>query len=105
MEGDSGGLKLLLSYNIRPEEAQEYYAYVLGHYIPTMQNMGLEVGEAWHTAYGNYPNRLVAFISRDHDTVRRILNDDSWEEMNEQLLQHVSDFTFKVIPYKTGFQF
>lgn len=105
MDRDTGGLKLLLSYNIRPEEAQEYYTYVLGQYIPAMQDMGLEVGEAWHTAYGDYPNRLIIFISRDHDTIRRVLNDEAWEELNDQLLQHVSDFTYKVIPYKVGFQF
>ena len=105
IERDTGGLKLLLSYNINPEEAQEYYTYVLGQYIPAMQSMGLEVGEAWHTAYGDYPNRLIAFISRDHETVLRVLDDEAWEELNEQLLQHVSDFTYKVIPYKVGFQF
>lgn len=102
---DTDGLKLLLSYNIRLDEAQEYYTYVLGHYIPAMQSMGLEVGEAWHTAYGDYPNRLIAFVSRDRETVYSILTGNDWEELNEQLLQHVSDFTYKVIPYKVGFQF
>ena len=105
MEGDTGGLKLLLSYNIKPDEAQGYYAFVLGHYVPAMQSMGLEMGEAWHTAYGNYPNRLIAFVSRDRETVYSVLNGEEWGELNEQLLQHVYDFSYKVIPYKVGFQF
>ena len=52
-----GGLKLLISYNIRVDDAQDYYQFVLGRYIPALQSLGLEVSEAWHTAYGEYPNR------------------------------------------------
>lgn len=105
MDEIDSGLKLLLSYNVRPEGAQEYYEFVLGQYIPVMQSMGLEVTEAWHTAYGDYPNRLVAFVSRDRDTVRRLMNDETWEELNERLLQYVTDFDYKVIAYRMGFQF
>lgn len=105
MDENIGGLKLLLSYNIRPEGGQEYYEYVLGHYIPVMQSMGLEVTEAWHTAYGDYPSRLLAFVSRDRETVQQLMNDEAWDELNERLLQHVTDFDYKVISYKIGFQF
>lgn len=105
MDENSNGLKLLLSYNIRPDGAQEYYEFVLGHYIPAMQSMGLEVTEAWHTAYGDYPKRLVAFVSHDRETVRRLMIDETWEELNERLLQYVTDFDYKVIDYKIGFQF
>ena len=105
MDENIDGLKLLLSYNIRPDGAQEYYEYVLGHYIPVMQSMGLEVTEAWHTAYGEYPNRLIAFVSRDRETVQQVMHDEAWDELNERLLQYVTDFDYKVITYKIGFQF
>ncbi len=99
-----GGLKLLLSYNIRPEGAQEYYQFMLGQYIPSMQARGLEVSEAWHTAYGSYPNRLVGFVSRDVDTMKDVISEDDWADLNEQLLEHVTDFEYKVIVYRQGFQ-
>jgi hypothetical protein len=105
MNEKTDGLKLLLSYNIGPEGNQEYYEYVLGHYIPVMQSMGLEVTEAWHTAYGDYPNRLLAFVSPDGETIRRLMHDEAWDELNERLLQYVTDFDYKVISYKIGFQF
>jgi hypothetical protein len=99
------GLKLVLSYDIRPDADQEYYQFVLGQYIPVMQSMGLEMAEAWHTAYGNYPNRLIVFVSRDRETIERVINDANWDDLNERLLEYVNEFDYKVVPYKIGFQF
>ncbi len=105
MDPNDNGLKLVISYNIRSEEAQEYYQFVLGRYVPVMQSLGLEMAEAWHTAYGDYPNRLIVFVSRDGQTARRVVNDPAWDELNDHLLQFVTDFEYKLIPYEVGFQF
>ena len=100
----SQGRKLLLSYDMRESAGQEYYRFVLGNYIPTMQNLGLEMSEAWHTAYGNGPERLIGFVSRDEQVMDELLNSDTWYDLNEQLDEFVVNFTYKVIPYKQGFQ-
>lgn len=105
MDAIDNGLKLVLTYNIRPDGGQEYYEFVLGQYIPIMQSLGLEITEAWHTAYGNYPHRLLVFVSQDGDKVRRVVNDVAWDELNDRLLQFVTDFDYKVVPYRIGFQF
>lgn len=98
------GLKLLISYNIDVDDGREYYEFALGKYIPSMQSMGLELSEAWHTAYGNYPNRLIGFVTRDEETMWDVLNGETWEELNEELLNYVSDLEYKVIRYSLGFQ-
>ena len=98
------GLKLLVSYNINLEDSQEYYQFVMGKYIPAMQSMGLEMSEAWHTAYGLYPNRLIGFVSRDSEILKDLMAGEEWEELNEELSDHVSELDFKVIRYKLGFQ-
>jgi hypothetical protein len=105
MDNIDNGLKLVLSYNIRPEDAQSYYQFVLGQYVPIMQSLGLEMTEAWHTAYGDYPTRLIVFVSRDPETARRVVNDPAWDELNERLLEFVTDFDYKIVPYRVGFQF
>ena len=105
MSESNGGMKLLLSYNINLENAQTYYEFVLGRYIPAMQALGLEVSEAWHTAYGDYPDRLIGFVTQDRETMMSLLKDEEWEELNEQLLEHVGNFSYKVIPHNFGFQF
>ena len=98
------GLKLLLSYEVRPESVQEYYQFVMERYIPAMQAMGLQMSEAWHTAYGDAPNRLIGFVCSERQTMEEVLTSDNWHTLNDQLESFVTDFSYKVIPYKGGFQ-
>ena len=102
---DSNGLKILLTYNIKGDDMQAYYEFVLGRYIPILQTLGLEMTEAWHTEYGDYPNRLIGFMARDEQTVSDLLIDETWEDLNDQLLEYVTDFSFKVVPYTVGFRY
>lgn len=96
--------KLLLSYNMKEDVGQEYYQFVLGRYVPIMQSLGLEMNEAWHTAYGNGPDRLLVFVSKDDETVSDLVQNQTWHALNSQLLKFVTDFSYKVIPYKQHFQ-
>lgn len=105
MKESESGYKLLLTYDVGAEHMQEYYRFVLGRYVPVMQAMGLEMSDAWHTAYGEFPNRLIGFVARDMETLERILHNDSWFALNEELQQFVSRFQYKVVPYHEGFQF
>jgi hypothetical protein len=105
MTAKHNGLKLLISYNIRGDDAQAYYEFVLGRYVPVMQAMGLEMSEAWHTAFGAHPNRLIGFISRDPGKMVAALDDEAWGALNEELQEYVTEFSYKVIPYALGFQF
>lgn len=98
------GLKLLVSYHVRPENQQEYHKFVMGRYLPTLQNLGFQMSEAWHTAYGNAPNRLIGLVCRDEDSMHMLLSSEEWESLNEQLEQYVTDLEYKFIPYRGGFQ-
>lgn len=98
------GLKLLLSYEVEQERMQEYYQFVIGRYMPAMQSMGFQMSEAWHTAYGDAPNRLVGFVCRDLETMRELLQAEEWSSLNDELEEIVTDFEYKFIPYRSGFQ-
>ncbi|MDX1688950.1 MAG: hypothetical protein R3248_13295 [Candidatus Promineifilaceae bacterium] len=97
--------KLLLAYDVKKDQMQEYYRFMLGRYVPVMQAMGLEMSEAWHTAYGEFPDRLVGFVARDRQTVDELLESDSWHSLNEELRRFVTNLDHKLIPYREGFQF
>lgn len=84
--------------------SQEYYQFGMGSYVPTTQALGMQMNEAWHTAYGVIPNRLVVFITDDRESMLRLLDDETWLKLNEQLEPYVSEFNYKVIPYRGGFQ-
>ena len=98
------GWKLLLSYDVKEEHLQEYYQFVMGRYLPAMQSMGLQMSEAWHTAYGQAPNRLIGFVCGDQQTMDRLLDSEMWNSLNDELEKYVTDLHYKVIPYRGGFQ-
>lgn len=98
------GVKLLLSYEVEGDKLQDYYQFVMGQYVPKMQSYGLQMSEAWHTAYGDAPNRLIGFICNDERVLESVLANPDFDDMNKQLQQFVSEFSYKVIPYRGGFQ-
>ena len=105
MSEKTNGFKLILSYEVQTEQMQDYYRFMLGRYVPVMQAMGLEMSDAWHTAYGDAPNRLVGFVSGDEQTIEDLLENDTWATLNEELGRFVTDFRYKVVQYREGFQF
>ena len=98
------GYKLLLSYDVHVDSLQEYHQFVMSRYIPVLQSMGMRILEAWHTAYGNAPNRLIGFVCDDRTTVNELLTSDTWMSLNDQLQEYVGEFSYKVIPFRDGFQ-
>jgi hypothetical protein len=104
MTEEIAGLKILLSYEVLPESIQEYRQFVLQQYIPGMQHMGFQISEAWHTAYGDAPNRLIGFVCRDRATLDDLLVSGQWLSLNEQLETYVTEFSYKVVPYRNIFQ-
>lgn len=104
MDETTTAVKLLLSYEMKPEAQQEYYQFVMGQFIPTLQSMGLQMSEAWHTAYGDAPNRLIGFVCRDRQTMEELLDGETWDSLSDQLEKFVADLDYKVIPFRDGFQ-
>src|SRR5690606_39996425 len=104
MKRSESGYKLLLSYDVSVENMQEYYHFVLGRYVPVMQALGLEMSDAWHTAYGSFPNRLIGFVTPDSATMEHLLANETWAALNEELSPIGSDFDYKVVRYREGFQ-
>jgi hypothetical protein len=98
-------IKLLLAYDIKPHREAEYYRYVLGEFLPTLQNMGLIMIEGWHTAYGDYPMRLIAFRAQDEVVMQNALNSSEWREAKDKLLKLVRDYEQRVVTSRNPFQF
>jgi hypothetical protein len=98
-------VKLLISYDIVTEVQQEYVQFVMHEFIPKLQEMGLPMTEAWHTAYGDYPVRMAAFVAPSEQAMTRVLRSDEWKKLQRRLNQFVTNLEIKVVAYKEGFQF
>ena len=98
-------VKLLLVYDIKPHREAEYYRYVLGEFLPALQNMGLIMVEGWHTAYGDYPMRLIAFRAQDEMVMQTVMNSGEWRAAKERLLKLVRDYEQRIVLARNPFQF
>ncbi len=97
--------KLMLTYDILPEAAEEYYRFTMGEFVPALQSMGLYMLRAWHTAYGDYPIRQSEFVAEDLATVREALSSPQFREMEEHLLEFVTNYHRKLVKFSDKFQF
>ncbi len=97
--------KVLLTYDIIPETQETYYQFMLGELVPTVQGMGLGMAEAWHTAVGNYPIRLVTFVGESREAVDKVLESEQWEELESRLQQYVTNYSRRTVPFRNRFQF
>lgn len=98
-------VKLLMTWDIAPEQEQEYFEFVIREFIPGIQRLGLEPMEAWATVYGSYPQILVAMLAPDLPAALRALNSTDWASLREKLIGFVNNYSYKVVDARTGFQF
>jgi hypothetical protein len=99
-------VKFLLTYDIKPDIQDRYFQFMLGELVPALQQMGLAMGGAWHTAYGDYPMRLVEFVAEDREAVEHVLNSPQWEQLETRLKTFVINYSYKTVPLRENyFQF
>lgn len=99
-------VKLILTYDILPEALDSYYRFMLGELVPAVQKLGLYMNGAWHTAYGNYPIRLVEFIAEDRAALSAVLDSPAWEQLETRLQEYIFNYRKKVVRLRDDqFQF
>lgn len=104
-EGETLGSKLLLTYNILLHRQEAYLRFIVDEFIPTLQTLGLTNHGVWHTAYGDYPIRLLVFVSETPEAMQRALESETWNEMEKKLETFVADYNRRVVPNEPFFQF
>jgi len=96
--------KMLITYDISEETLNEYHQFMLETFLPKAQELGLVIVGVWYTAYGEGPERHTELVTKNEDTMWRILHSPEWEELEQELQRYAVDFGRKVVPYKQGFQ-
>ena len=105
MEESRGHVKILLTYDIIPHKEADYYEFMLGEMVPAVESMGLTMSEAWHTAAGNYPLRLVAFVAEDRAAAENAIDRYEFDSLEERLMTYVSNYSRRMVPSRDYFQF
>ncbi len=104
-EGLEDYVKDLMTYDINPHSAEGYYKFMLKKMVPTLDKLGLSMVEAWHTAAGDYPIRLVTFVAEGEDIANEVLESAEFYALEERLQEFVSNYRCRVVPLRRHFQF
>lgn len=97
--------RLVLRYDIKLDQYEPYFQFVMNDFVPSLHNMGLYMSGVWHTAYGAYPLRQVDFVTESLDTAREVFVSERWEVLEEKLKSFTTHYERKLIPYRDQFQF
>jgi len=97
-------VKLLMSWDIQTGHEQSYFEFVMQEFAPGLMRLGLQPTEAWYTVFGNGPQILTGAVANDIETMRRILSGEEWTRLRERLLEHVHNYSQKVISASGRFQ-
>ena len=94
-----------MSWDIAPQHEQEYFEFVIREFIPELEKIGFEMGEAWVTVFGKYPQILVAVILPTIAEIHSALSTNQWTELHNKLMEFVINYNQKIVSAKSSFQF
>jgi hypothetical protein len=97
-------VKLILAYDIRPGQENAYRRFVLEDFLPQAQELGLVPTDAWHTAYGKYPSRLMAFVADDLPAMQNVRGKPEWQNLMKRLNNYTVNLSQRVVNFHGGFQ-
>ncbi|GAB4553828.1 MAG: hypothetical protein OHK0023_23290 [Anaerolineae bacterium] len=90
-------VKVVMTYNIRPERDQEYFEFLVRELAPGLSRLGLQPTESWYTTYGNRPKIMMGGIVEDFETAKALLQNPEWQALYESLQGFISDFRARII--------
>ncbi len=97
-------VKLLMKWDIKSGHEQPYFEFVVQEFAPGLMRLGLQPTEAWYTVHGKGPQFLTGVVAEDLATMHRILGGDEWHDLYQRLLEHVVNYSQKVVTATGRFQ-
>lgn len=97
-------VKLLMTWDIIPGREQEYFEFVVRDFVPGMQRLGLEPSDAWFTMYGGQPQIMAGGLMPTLSTMQQMLDKEEWKTLINQLLDYVTNYQYKIVQARGGFQ-
>ncbi|HEX3049559.1 MAG TPA: hypothetical protein VHP83_02810 [Aggregatilineaceae bacterium] len=97
-------IKLLLSWDIKPGQDQEYFEFMVREFAPGITRLGLNPTEAWFAVFGDCPQILMEGVTEDLGTMRHLLESEDWTALHTKLLGYVDNYQQKIVRASGGFQ-
>ncbi len=99
--------KLIMTWDIQEGHEREYFDFLIHTFIPRMNQLGFELGDAWATVYGadDVPQVQICAILPDELEAERRMAQQDWKVLLDRLFEYVENFQSKLVPAGSGFQF
>lgn len=97
-------IKLLMSWDIKPGQENEFFEFIMREFAPGTMKMGLKTTDVWYTIYGDGPQMQTEAVTEDLETMRDIINSNEWKELHSRLTNYVTNFKQKVVQATGRFQ-
>jgi len=98
-------VKVIMTWDITADHEQEYFEFVIGEWVPGVQRLGFQPIDAWATVFGTYPQIQVGLLADSSAKVRELMASRDWGALEDRLRTYVSNYAFKVVAARNGFQF
>jgi len=98
-------VKLIMTWDILPGREQAYFEFVVQDFIPALQRLGLQPSEAWFTVYGEGPQITTVALAPSLNMLRSVLHSTAWRDLESRLLGYVTNYRYKIVRARPGFQF
>ena len=86
-------------------EQEAYFEFVVRELLPGMQRLGLELSDAWVTMYGDHPQILISVVQPSAVKAQQVLQSNEWKSLYNQLQDFITNYSYKIVPARNGFQF
>jgi hypothetical protein len=96
--------RLMLMYNISPAHFSAYYRFMLGEFVPALQQFGLHMIYAWQVVSDRYPERQVEFVCEGEHIIKSVLNDEKFLDLEERLKEFTSTYRRKLVRFENRCQ-
>lgn len=84
-------------WNIAPGKQQAYSDFVMTHYIPTLERIGVQLVGGYDVTVGMGPRIIAAGLTRDFDAIEKALASPEFEEITLRLMQLVTHYHSKIL--------
>jgi hypothetical protein len=97
-------IKLLMTWDIKPEREAEYMEFIMREFGMGMIQIGLQPTDAWYTMYGQGPQVLAAGVTETLEKMYEILSSPEWRTLEAKLLTFVDNYKRRIVEATGGFQ-
>lgn len=97
--------RVMLQFDIQPDNYEQYYRYMLREFVPAMQDLGLFMIFAWHVLGRDYPERQVDFVTESTPSLRRILASERFQQAEDELRTYTLNYRRKIVRFENRYQF